>query len=83
MTRDRRSQLKTAVGVAAVSSAAPAQTKPEKRVHYRGGSKPKSTPLFSGAVSYGNPLFIAGTGAHYEGDIKAHTKTVLDDVEKD
>lgn len=83
MKRDRRSLLKAAVGVAAVSTAAQAQTKPEKRVHYRGGNKPKSTPLFSGAVSYGNLLFIAGKGAHYEGDIKAHTKTVLDDVEKE
>jgi enamine deaminase RidA (YjgF/YER057c/UK114 family) len=82
MKRDRRSLLKAAVGVAAVSSAAQAQTKPEKKVHYR-GAKPKSTPLFSGAVSYGNLLFIAGKGAHYEGDIKAHTKTVLDEVEKE
>ena len=82
MKPDRRSLLKAAAGVAAVSVPAAAQTKPEKRVHYR-GAKPKSTPLFSGAVSYGNLLFIAGKGAHYEGDIKAHTKTVLDEVEKE
>ena len=25
-------------------------------------------------------MFIAGKGAHYEGDIKAHTKTVLDEI---
>ncbi len=71
------------MGVAAVSSTAAAQDKPVKKVHYRGGKKPKSTPLFSGAVSYGNLLFIAGKGAHYKGDIKAHTKTVLDEVEKE
>jgi enamine deaminase RidA (YjgF/YER057c/UK114 family) len=82
MAQDRRSILRAAVGAAAVSTAATAQEKPEKRVHYRGG-RPKSTPLFSGAVSYGNLLFIAGKGAHYEGDIKAHTKTVLDEVEKE
>lgn len=74
--------LKAAVGVAAVSSTATAQDKPVKKVHYR-GQKPKGTPLFSGAVSYGNLLFIAGKGAHYKGDIKAHTKTVLDEVEKE
>jgi len=47
--------------------------------------KPKAgtTPLFSGAVSYGNLLFIAGKGAHFPGDIKAHTKHVLDEVEKE
>ncbi len=82
MKQDRRSLLKTAVGVAAISSAAQAQSGPVKKVHYR-GTKPKSTPLFSGAVSYGNLLFIAGKGAHYQGDIKAHTKTVLDEVEKE
>lgn len=52
----------------------------EKKVHRR-GPKPAKTPLFNGAVSYGNLLFIAGKGAHYEGDIKAHTETVLKEVE--
>lgn len=52
----------------------------EKKVH-RKGAKPAQTPLFNGAVSYGNLLFIAGKGAHYEGDIKAHTETVLNAVE--
>ena len=52
----------------------------EKKVHRR-GPKPSKTPLFTGAVSYGNLLFIAGKGAHYEGDIKAHTETVLKEVE--
>ena len=59
-----------------------------KKVHYRGGKKPERKPgelppLFSGAVSYGNLLFIAGKGAHFEGDIKAHTKHVLDEIEKE
>jgi enamine deaminase RidA (YjgF/YER057c/UK114 family) len=31
-------------------------------------------------VSYGNLLFLSGIGAHFEGDIKAHTKKVLDDI---
>ena len=59
-----------------------------KKVHYKGGRKPERKPgelppLFSGAVSYGNLLFIAGKGAHFEGDIKAHTKHVLDEIEKE
>ena len=66
----------------AAAAAPPADDKPVKKVHYT-GAKPAKTPLFSGAVSYGNLLFIAGKGAHYDGDIKAHTKTVLDDIEKE
>ena len=62
--------------------AAKAQTGPVKKVHYR-GEKPKGIPLFSSAVSYGNLLFIAGKGAHFPGDIKAHTKHVLDEIEKE
>jgi 2-iminobutanoate/2-iminopropanoate deaminase len=77
---DRRAFLKGGAVAAAVAAPAAAQTTPAKRVHYR-GRKPQKTPLFSGAVSYGNLLFIAGKGAHFEGDIKAHTKHVLDEVE--
>lgn len=40
-------------------------------------------PLFSGAVKYGNLLFIAGKGAHFEGDITAHTDHVLNEIEKE
>jgi 2-iminobutanoate/2-iminopropanoate deaminase len=39
-------------------------------------------PLFSGAVSYGNLLFLAGVGAHFQGTIEEHTKHVLDELEK-
>jgi enamine deaminase RidA (YjgF/YER057c/UK114 family) len=81
MTRNSRRSL-LAAGVAAVSAgAANAQTGPTKKVHYRNGTKPPKTPLFNGAVSYGNLLFIAGKGAHFEGDIKSHTKRVLDDIQ--
>ena len=76
----RRKMLRTGLAAVAATGAAKAQTGPVKKVHYR-GEKPKNTPLFSGAVSYGNLLFIAGIGAHFEGDIKAHTKKVLDDIQ--
>jgi 2-iminobutanoate/2-iminopropanoate deaminase len=66
-----------AAAVAAVPAAA--QEKPAKRVIYR---KPAKPPLFSSTVAYGNLLFIAGVGAHFEGDIKAHTKHVLDQIQQ-
>ena len=40
----------------------------------------KKIPLFSGAVRHGNTLYIAGKGAHFEGDIKSHTDHVLNSV---
>lgn len=79
---NRRKMLTGVTGVAAAAVAAQAQTGPEKKVHRR-GPKPKQAPLFNGAVSYGNLLFIAGKGAHYPGDIKEHTKTVLDEIERE
>ena len=78
---NRRNFLRAGAAAAAGAGAARAQGgSPVKKVHYR-GQKPKSTPLFSGAVSYGNLLFIAGKGYHKEGDIRVHTKAVLDEIE--
>lgn len=85
---NRRRFLAQASAVAAaatVPSAARAQQtadRPVKKVHWSGGKRPEKTPLFSGVVSYGNLVFIAGIGAHFEGDIKAHTKHVLDEIQK-
>jgi enamine deaminase RidA (YjgF/YER057c/UK114 family) len=83
MQNNRRRLLKTAVAGLAAAGAAQAQTGPTKKVHYMNGKKPEKTPLFSGAVSYGNLLFIAGKGAHVTGDIKAHTNIVLDELKKE
>ena len=79
---NRRAFIRGGALAAAAGGAAKAQTGPQKKVHYR-GEKPKSTPLFNSAVSYGNLLFIAGKGAHFPGDIKAHTAHVLDDIQKE
>lgn len=86
---NRRRFLATASAAAAgaagpVSARAEQQgaERPAKKVHWPGGKRPEKTPLFSGIVSYGNLVFIAGIGAHFEGDIKAHTKHVLDEIEK-
>jgi enamine deaminase RidA (YjgF/YER057c/UK114 family) len=67
-------------GVAVVPAAA--QQTPAKRVLWHNGKKPEKTPLFSPAVAYGNLLFLSGIGAHFEGDIKAHTNHVLDEIKK-
>lgn len=43
----------------------------------------QDVPLFSGATKFGGMVFIAGKGAHFEGDIKAHTDHVLKELEKE
>lgn len=89
MNKQRRKIFTAAAGVAvaATVNAAPPKAKKsdsvKKKVHYQGGKKPEKPGLFSGAVSYGNLLFIAGKGAHFKGDIKEHTKHVLDEIEKE
>ena len=71
-----------AIGATAAAKTARAQDKPVKKVIWRDGKKPEKTPLFSGITTYGGLVFIAGIGAHFEGDIKAHTKHVLDEIQK-
>lgn len=39
-------------------------------------------PLFSSVISYGNLVFLAGVGAHFNGTIEEHTKHVLDELEQ-
>jgi len=89
MKSNRRKFLtRSSVAAAAVAlpSAAHAQTtagqRPVKKVHWPGGKAPEKPPLFSGIISFGNMVFIAGIGAHFKGDIKAHTTHVLDEIEK-
>lgn len=86
----RRFLTQTSAVAAAVAlpATATAQTRPAaasaptKKVHWRDGKPPQNTPLFSPVVSYGNLVFVSGIGAHFEGDIKAHTKHVLDEIQK-
>jgi 2-iminobutanoate/2-iminopropanoate deaminase len=42
---------------------------------------PKQPPLFSGHKVHNGLVYIAGKGYHETGDIKVHTKAVLDSVE--
>lgn len=94
MTSNRRDFIRKAPAVAAVAAvpavaaAAPAAAqdgrhgrphKPEKEVHYPDGD-PTEPPLFSPVVTYGSLVFISGIGAHFDGDIRAHTEHVLSEV---
>jgi 2-iminobutanoate/2-iminopropanoate deaminase len=74
--------LAATAAAAAVAKPAAAEEKPTKKVLWKDGKRPEKTPLFSSTVTYGNLLFIAGVGAHFPGDIKAHTKHVLDSIQK-
>jgi 2-iminobutanoate/2-iminopropanoate deaminase len=82
---NRRSFIAKGAGVTAAAGMAAipavAQSGATKRVIYPNGKKTEK-PLFSSIVAYGNLVFLAGIGAHFEGDIKAHTKHVLDEIQK-
>jgi 2-iminobutanoate/2-iminopropanoate deaminase len=52
----------------------------EKRSPYPPRDPAAGKPMFSRGVAYGNMLFISGIGYHKEGDIKVHTKGVLDEL---
>ena len=41
----------------------------------------QEVPMFSNSTKLGNLVFIAGKGAHFNGDIKSHTEAVLKDLE--
>jgi enamine deaminase RidA (YjgF/YER057c/UK114 family) len=82
MEKNRRVVLKTAAAALAGAGVAQAQAKPEKKVFPppKEGDEPR---LFSAAVTFGQLVFLSGKGAHFEGDIKAHTNHVLDEIEKE
>jgi len=85
MKNNRRTVLKKVTlglagvfGISQVSAAEKKQEKISNDVVFD-----QNYPLFSSAVKHGNTLYIAGKGAHFEGDIKAHTAHVLDELEKE
>ena len=78
-----RGAVAAAAATAAAVPKAQAQEKPTKRVIYRNGRgapAPGSKPRMSSTVAYGNLIFISGVGYHQAGDIKVHTKAVLDSI---
>lgn len=87
-TIERRSVLKklfaSVVGVTGLGLFAKAEGKENtstKEVFNIVGQQ--KAPLFSGSTTYNGLVFIAGKGAHFDGDIKAHTDHVLKEVEKE
>ena len=82
----RRSVLRNiGMGVAALLGGATVKAAPSKINKKVVGKivKDQNMPLFSGAVRHGNTLYIAGKGAHFNGDIKAHTDHVLSELQKE
>ena len=86
MKPERRSILKNlfasvagAIGLGATAKAA--QPTPEKEIGDVVMAQDK--PLYSSFTKFNNMVFVSGKGAHFEGDITAHTKHVLDELEKE
>ena len=75
-----------AAGAAAVTavpvSAKKKEVKEVKKV-LSGDSLSGRMPMFNSVIAYGNLIFIAGVGYHKEGDIKVHTKGVLDQIQQE
>ncbi len=87
MQEQRRSLIKklfgslvavTSFGMVANAKSTAAAEKEAYNVEYD-----QDVPLFSGHTILGNLVFIAGKGAHFEGDITAHTDHVLKELEKE
>ncbi len=68
-------------GISAVSKAGTASATAEMVCHNI--VTQDEIPLFSGSTTFGGLVFVAGKGAHFEGDIKAHTDHVLKELEKE
>ena len=88
MKNERRSILKrlfaSVAAVTGLGMAAQAKTNaaPEKEV-FNVTYHQDGPPLFSGSTKMGNLIFVAGKGAHFDGDIKAHADHVLKELEKE
>jgi len=90
MKTARRSALKkiiasvtAAIGMGFVSAAKANDYTNRKKSFNIQKSDDQSTPLFAGATKFNGLVFIAGKGAHFEGDIKSHTDHVLKELEKE
>jgi 2-iminobutanoate/2-iminopropanoate deaminase len=85
MSTQRRSVLKkimaSVAGIAGIGLGAKAMgtAKPEKETNSI--TYDQDVPLFAGSTKFNGLVFIAGKGAHFDGDIKAHTDHVLKELE--
>lgn len=86
MKTNRRSAFKKfLLGFAGLASfsVAKAATRESNEKEVSGVVYHQDVPLFSAATIHGDLVYLAGKGAHFEGDITAHTKKVLDDLEQE
>ncbi|UBM59390.1 RidA family protein [Marinilongibacter aquaticus] len=89
MKTERRSILKrmftSMAGVAGLGMGAKAIAAPAPKSEKEVGEVTtlQDVPLFSGHTKFNNMVFVAGKGAHFDGDITAHTNHVLDELEKE
>ena len=87
MKAERRSILKrlfaSVIGLTGLSfdSASVAKSLPEAPILDEDSQQ--DDPLYSSSTRMGNLVFIQGLGAHFEGDVKAHTDHVLKEMEKE
>lgn len=88
--KSRRGLLKNSATVAAAAAGASllgkgAQAQPvkmEKHSPFPPNPEKPGVPMYSGAVAYGNMLFLSGVGYHKPGTIEDHTHGVLDEISK-
>jgi enamine deaminase RidA (YjgF/YER057c/UK114 family) len=66
------------IGVAKTATTEEASEKTVSSIEYD-----QEIPLFSGGVVHNGLVYISGKGAHFEGDIAAHTDHVLKEVQKE
>jgi enamine deaminase RidA (YjgF/YER057c/UK114 family) len=87
MQEKRRSAIKklfgSLVAVTGFGFAAKASTKITDEKQAGNIEYDQDIPLFSGHTILGNTVFIAGKGAHFQGDITSHTDHVLKELEKE
>jgi 2-iminobutanoate/2-iminopropanoate deaminase len=85
MQTQRRSVLKklftSLIGVTGLGLIAKANTNSNDEKEVGNIVYDQDIPLFSSSTKLGNLVFIAGQGAHFEGDIKSHTEHVLQSLE--
>jgi enamine deaminase RidA (YjgF/YER057c/UK114 family) len=70
-------------GVSQIAKAATDVSSTSDEKICRNIEKDQEIPLFSGSTTFGGLVFVAGKGAHFDGDIKAHTDHVLKELEKE
>lgn len=85
MTTPRRSVLKnllaSVAGIAGFGMAAKAMSVSGPRKEVNSITYDQEVPLFSGSTKFNGMVFIAGKGAHFQGDITSHTDHVLKELE--